>query len=141
MWKGGGGQRAQEDQAGPRQARTHSRKQGHQARRQHRSRLTDAFQEGQSSLSEPGRDELASPPWPRVSCRTVSYSQISVITNCCCDMASSSTSSGGPRRGRGSACTWVWQAPNKRDLIFTNAASSGAFTYQPKSKMILKMVN
>lgn len=40
------------------------------------SRLTDVFQEGQSSLSEPGRDELASPPWPRVSCRTVSHSQI-----------------------------------------------------------------
>lgn len=41
-----------------------------------RSRLTNAFQEGQSSLSEPGRDELASLLRPPVACPTVYYSQI-----------------------------------------------------------------
>lgn len=46
--------------------------------RQTQSCLTDAFQEGQSSLSERGRDELASLLWPRVPCHTVSYSQIRV---------------------------------------------------------------
>lgn len=69
-------QRARLGPASPWYAGTHGGKAGVPGKAAARSRLTDAFQEGQSSLSERGQDELASPLRPRVSCRTVSYSQI-----------------------------------------------------------------
>jgi hypothetical protein len=61
----GGGSRAQKGQAVLGQARAPGRKAEVPNKVVAWSRLTDAFQEGQSSLSEQGRDELVSQLWPQ----------------------------------------------------------------------------